>query len=315
MLSVRKRRKHDMNSQVAIRKAYPSWLERATPTDFGAFIGPGRAGAVAWGIGKLAIIIALLVLVVTQSGCVSALGPRAENGVTFYCPGAGNIDFGDAGLREGLQKAGYRGEVATVGWTFSLNPAIDQMVRVNARLGASSLARAIEHYLDKHPNGEVNVVGLSAGTGVAIWALEQLDPKYKVNNVVLLASSLSHDYDVEQALRRVRGRIYNYYSPRDAVLAGPMKLFGTIDGKFFDQAVGAGEVGLQPPSGRERVVNIAWRPEFEKLGYSGGHTDATRPKFVQAQIAPQLFTRAVLIARDAALETAPALAARDARPR
>lgn len=225
-------------------------------------------------------------------GCTAGFGPRAEHGITFYCPGAGNVDLGDAGIRKGLQRAGYHGEVARLTWTISFNPVIDQIVRVNARLGGKRLAAYIQEYLDKYPGREVNLIGLSAGTGVAIWALEDLKPGYEVNNVVLLASSLSADYDVSRALRHVKGKIYCYYSSNDAVLAGPMKVFGTIDGFLFKD--GAGAVGLHPPRGTHRIVNIAWRPEFQRLGYYGGHLDGTSPAFIRQYVAPHIVASALV---------------------
>ena len=216
------------------------------------------------------------------TGCTPGFGPKAENGITFYCPGAGNLDAGDLGIRKGLEAAGYRGQVASVLWTVLFNPALDQRLG-NARLGALGLARSIEDYCDKYPGRPVSVIGLSAGTGVAIWALEDLKEGYAVENVVLLGSSLWHRYDVTKALRRVNGKIYNYYSPDDPILAGPMKIAGTIDGVFGDD--GAGSVGLMVPDGAAgRVINIRWQPEFRQYGYYGGHTDATRAPFVQTFI-------------------------------
>lgn len=223
------------------------------------------------------------------AGCASPLTERARNGITFYCPGAGNIDFGDAGVRQGLEAAGYRGQVATILWSVGFNPAIDQALRLNARLGAQKLADSIGAYLERYPEGSVNVVGLSAGTGVAIWALEELNPKYKVDNVILLASSLSHDYDVTKSLNAVKGKIYNYYSSRDIVLQGPMKIWGTIDFKLGVD--GAGSVGLAAARNSDRVVNIPWTPAYERYGYVGGHTDSTSPAFVQAVLAPKLLHR------------------------
>ncbi|TWT41794.1 hypothetical protein RAS1_29170 [Phycisphaerae bacterium RAS1] len=222
-------------------------------------------------------------------GCGPAFGPKAANGVTFYCPGAGNSDFGDAGVREGLERAGYDGEVAAILWTISFNVAIDQALKFNAHLGGSKLASYIREYKRQYPDGAINIVGLSAGTGVAVWALEELDGKIKVDNVVLLGSSLSHKYDVSKALRSVSGKIYCYYSPNDAILAGPMKVFGTIDGVFLTE--GAGSVGLQPPpSGKDRVINVRWRPEFQQYGYAGGHTDSTSAPFVRQYLSKHLLT-------------------------
>lgn len=229
-----------------------------------------------------------IVLAGTLLGCASGFGEQARYGITFYCPGAGNVDMGDTGIRKGLKQAGYRGQVARLTWTVSFNPAIDQAVRINAGIGARRLAEYIRDYKNRYPNGEVNLVGLSAGTGVAIWALEALPPGCNVDNVILLASSLKHNYDVSKALQRVNGKIYNYYSTHDAILSGPMKVFGTIDGEFLTD--GAGAVGLHPPRGGDRVVNIRWRSEFQKYGYHGGHTDATNASFVRAHIAPKIVT-------------------------
>jgi pimeloyl-ACP methyl ester carboxylesterase len=221
------------------------------------------------------------------AGCAPPFGPKAKNGITFYCPGAGNFDFGDLGIRQGLEAAGYQGQVAAVLWTVSFNPAIDQRLG-NARLGAARLARTIEKYCDQFPGRPVNLIGLSAGTGVAIWALEDLKGDCRVENVVLLGSSLWYRYDVSKALRHVKGRIYNYYSSNDHVLAGPMKVFGTIDGVFGED--GAGAVGLRSPGGSDRVVNIRWEPAFKRYSNFGNHTDGVRAPFVEAYISKHIIS-------------------------
>jgi pimeloyl-ACP methyl ester carboxylesterase len=263
---------------------------------------------------KRALCTAVVLLGGALAGCIPEFGDRARYGMTFYCPGVGNVDLGDEGIRAGLEKAGYQGQVARMTWSLSFNPAIDQTVRIIAEQGGKRLAGYIQEYMDRYPGREVNVVGLSGGTGVAIWAVEALKPEYKVNNVVLLSSSLYYGYDVSRALENVRGKIYNYYSSTDAVLAGPMKLFGTIDGVHFEDAAGA--VGLRvPPGAAERVVNIAWTPEFEQFGYYGGHTDGTNAAFVTADIAPRILTAGApeLRQTDAATQvaTAPPVAHRD----
>ena len=230
------------------------------------------------------VSICILALVV-PAGCAPMFGPRAQNGITFYCPGAGNFDFGDIGIRQGLEAAGYQGQVASVLWTSGLGPGVDQRLG-NARLAGLRLAWMIEQYVNKYPGRPVNIIGLSAGTGVAIWTLENLKLGYNVDNVVLLGSSLWHRYDVSKALRHVNGKIYNYYSPQDFVLAGPMKLFGTIDGVFGED--GAGAVGLHPPGGSNRVVNIRWEPAFKRYGNFGNHTDGTRAPFVEQYISKHI---------------------------
>jgi len=249
------------------------------------------------------IVLVAGALLSLLAGCGPSFGPKAVHGIVFYAPGAGNVDFGDQGIRRGLEQAGYPGQVASVMWTVSFVAPIDQRLG-NARLGGLRLARHIEQYIDEYPDGEVNLIGLSAGTGVVIWALENLKPGYYVNNVVLLSSSLYYQYDITKALPRVRGRIYNYYSSEDAVLTVLMKPIGTIDGVPF--ADGAGAVGLQPPKGADRVTNIAWRPEFRQYGYYGGHTDVTSPDFVRVSIARHVMADQPAVPQHAALATDPA---------
>ncbi|MFO0839476.1 MAG: hypothetical protein U1D55_13250 [Phycisphaerae bacterium] len=249
--------------------------------------------------GRSSAAAALILASTLLTGCQATFGPNAVNGITFYCPGAGNLDFGDAGVREGLREAGYRGEVASFLWTVAFNPAIDQALRINARLAGTTLSSTIRQYVDRYPGKPVNLVGLSAGTGIALWALEDLPPGYQVDNVVLLSGSIYYRRDISKALPHIKGKIYNYYSSNDIILAGPMKIFGTIDGVFGED--GAGAVGLSPPSGKDRVVNISWRPEFASYGYVGGHVDSTRAPFIR-----QFVSKHILETPSIARETTPA---------
>ena len=185
-------------------------------------------------------------------------------------------------------------------WTVSFNPAIDQALRINARAGGAKLARWIEEYSDRYPDRPINLVGLSAGTGVSVWALEDLKPGYEVDNVILLASSLSHDYDMSKALKRVKGKVYNYFSSNDAVLQIPMKIFGTIDAKFGVD--GAGAVGLHNRT--QKIVNKRWKAEYQRYGYYGGHTDATSPGFVKAVLSHHINGKKAAPNRVAATRTA-----------
>ncbi len=258
---------------------------------------------------RTTLALAGTVAVALSAGCGPTFGPKARFGLVIYAPGAGHMDFGDIGIRKGLEEAGFKGQVATYTWTIApLNPVLDQELRLNARLRATGLTRVIQRYLKEYPGRPIHLIGLSAGSGIVIWAVEGLEDDQKVDNVVLLASSLWHRYDVSKALPHIRGKIYNFYSPEDPILGAPVKVFGTIDGKFGQDAAGA--VGLHPPKGSDRVVNIAWRPEFKKYGYYGGHTDATSPRFVRQFIAPRLLElqprpRPVVGGPVATLQTAP----------
>jgi len=214
------------------------------------------------------------------AGCAH---PRDQFGHTWYVDGVGNLGFGTASVPSGLDQAGYKGHAENFRWSITLNPILDQTIRVFARLGGLRLTGQIENQLKRHPETEVNLIGLSAGSGVVMWAVENLKPPYKVKNVILLGSSLSSDYDARKALKNITGEIIVYYSPKDGVLDGAARLLGSIDGKFGDCA---GLVGMRGPGSETgRIKNVAWSKSFSKLGWTGSHTDCTSEPFVRVELA------------------------------
>ena len=236
---------------------------------------------------KLTIPLVLALCAALAGGCEKR-GAAEKFGKTFYLDGAGNWGFGAAEVPVGLQQAGYNGDVELYVWTMSLNPLVDQLNIGGAKLRALALARKIEDYHQRYPQNTINVIALSAGTGVATWAVEDLHGA-KIGNLVLLGSSLSHDYDMRAALRNMTGRIYVYHSVHDSVLE-TVKIVGTIDGKRGVDS--AGLVGLSPPRGLEhRVVNIAWDRSWLRLGWAGAHTDCTNQRFVRHEISKHILPR------------------------
>jgi hypothetical protein len=219
------------------------------------------------------------------TGCQKR-GSAEKFGKTYYLDGAGNWGFGASQVPNGLKRAGYVGDVELYVWTSSFNPLIDQLNIGNARLRAAILSDKINRYKQRYPNNMVNIIALSAGTGVATWAIENLKDGVKVDNLVLLGSSLSSSYNMSKALRHMNGKIYAYHSPHDSVLE-TVKIVGTIDGKRGVNSIGL--TGLRPPRGMaDRVVNIGWNKSWMRLGWAGAHTDTTNEKFVRMEIAKRL---------------------------
>lgn len=246
--------------------------------------------------------IAMLVAAcpVLQGGCGSELRdtPEERVGKIYYLDGAGNYGFGQGTVPEGLRSAGYRGDIEVYNWTSVLGGAfLDQMLIFHAKAQGDALAKRIDAYLDRYPDKEVNVIALSAGTGVACWAAGKLAPEHKINNMVLLGSSLSKTFqEMPEALEHVKGKVYVYHSPSDPVLSVLVRFAGTIDRQFTECA---GEVGLEPPAGaapsvrslyRRKVQNIPYQASFKALGYIGDHTSCTTAAFVRGQIAPRILT-------------------------
>jgi hypothetical protein len=131
---------------------------------------------------------------------------------------------------------------------------------------------------------------LSAGTGVGIWAIESIKPPFKINNFVMLGSSLSSRYDTRKALSNLKGRIYVYHSSTDPVLAGPVRVLGTIDGTFDDSAGLVGLRGAGRASGR--IVNIGRTARHARDGWTGGHADCTNRRFVRKYLAQHIVSAA-----------------------
>jgi hypothetical protein len=227
------------------------------------------------GVCSAAVLIAL-------AGCTN--DPRDRFGRTYYIDGAGNWGFGVREMKDGLAAAGYRGRVETWPWSSTLNPALDQTIgRGFARTRGADLGREITQYRKEYPQNRVNIIALSAGTGVAVWACENVSPPATVHNVVLLGSSISSNYDMTKAMRAVDGKVFVYYSPYDSILNGPVRTLGTIDGTFD---IPAGTRGLRPREPyKDKIANIGWSRRYERYGWTGAHTDCTSEPFVRHVLA------------------------------
>jgi hypothetical protein len=230
-----------------------------------------------------------LLLCTTGCGLFNSKGSSAGRwGRTYYIDGAGNWGFGVSDVEKGLRAAGYRGDIINYRWSPTFNPALDQTVgRPIARAKGKSLGREITDYLERYPGNPVNIIALSAGTGVAVWACENVTSSSGVQSLVLLGSSLSSEYDMSPALANIEQGVWVYYSRYDQILQGPVRTLGTIDGKLGVNP--AGLVGLRYKS--DKVHNIPWSPRYERYGWSGAHTDATSEPMVRIILARHIFQR------------------------
>lgn len=245
------------------------------------------------------ILMFLSVLSILSTGCeeerASYFNRWERYGKVYYLDGAGNLGFGQETVPRALRAAGWRGDFESIIWTSFTGPLGDQLIRINAKLKAEDLTKKIVSYRKRHPDAPIFIIALSAGTGVATWAVENLPDDLMVDTMVFLGSSLASNYNMTRCLRHVKNKIYVFYSDRDAILTSFIPVTGTIDGSYFIQP--AGIVGFKAPNDLspedrrlydEKIVNIPWRPEFERYGYAGGHTDGTNYEFVRYFIAPKL---------------------------
>jgi len=247
-------------------------------------------------VSAIAVVALLAAGCSQQIGGVSLSGASAHGDV-YYLDGAGGggaVSNWGRGVKTGLKQAGYTGAFVEPRWETGMGVLADQVASEKyKRDKAEEVAESIRKAKKSNPNEPVTLMGLSAGTAVAVFVLEALPEDCTVDNVVLLGASIASDYDLTKALKRVSGRMYVFTSERDAVLNFAVPLAGTAD-RESGSVASAGLDGFVVPAGASastrrlysKVTNIAWRASFEQGGDYGGHTDTTHPKFVRDHIAP-----------------------------
>jgi pimeloyl-ACP methyl ester carboxylesterase len=253
-----------------------------------------------------------LLLIVLSVGCASKsswdgkyLADRNERlprGCVFYFDGAGGGTRKSnyaKGVVEGMLEAGYRGAGELVAWETGKGLMKDQDASVAyKRAKADAGAASIQSYRKKYPGAPVGLLGFSAGTAEAIFALEVLPEMEKVDHVVLLGTSISRDYDMTEALKRVKNKLYIFTSTHDQMLGTLMPLSGTADRKFNDP--GAGIKGFVLPAGASaatrklyaaKIVTIPYSDDFRKDKDKGHHFDNVKKEFIRDHVAPLLIGR------------------------
>lgn len=224
---------------------------------------------------------------------------RLTHDCVFYFDGAGGGTRKSnyaIGVVEGMVAAGYRGAGDIVSWETGKGLVKDQDASVEYKRSKAKVGVAsIQTYQKKHPGAPVGLLGFSAGTAEAIFALEALPETAPVDHVVLLGTSISRNYDMTEALKRVKNKLYIITSIRDRMVGKLMKLSGTADRKFFDP--GAGIKGFVLPAGAsaatrklyaDKIVTIPYSDDFSKDGDEGRHFDNVKKEFIRDQVAPLL---------------------------
>ncbi len=263
----------------------PEELRRAS-VPRGLHLGRGVVRNTSWRRTKPSLV-GLVLLVAAAGGCAE---PKKCPAV-FYCDGAGWYSSGGS-VAQGLRDAGFNGTFTTYGWSAMLGPAHDHFVNAGSKGIAHGLTRRIEKLRRSDPSGQIDVMGLSAGTSIVLLALEQLPAGIEVDNVVLFSPSVSAERNLAKAMRHVRRNLYATCSPHDAILA---TLAVNADGL---PGPPAGRVGFRLPRQAgagtdevyQRVINLPWDPAYLAFDWSGGHTSVTNRRMVASVIAPRVLT-------------------------
>jgi len=250
----------------------------------------------------------LLVCVAVASGCGGEFRTEADrfvsltdgqgydSGLVLCVSGAGGMTGEVGRIRQGLVEGGVQCAIESFEWSTGWVLADQADIQVNTEK-ARMLARRIARYQQEHPDCPVHLIGVSAGTGLIVWAVEDLSPEHRVDNVFLIASSLSGTYDLRGALKNVSGRLYNHFSAVDLVLAILVPAAGTVDRK---NGASGGLNGFQPPEGADdqtralytdKLLQVGWKASDMALGHGGDHLGGTQPAYVRETIASLAWAR------------------------
>jgi len=238
-------------------------------------------------LGSAAVVSFSLLMVAAIGGCAD---PKRGPAV-FYLDGAGWYSSSGS-VAMGLRDAGYKGAFCTYSWSAMLGPGPDHLITARSKGVAQGLAKKIETLRRADPQGQIDVIGLSAGTAVILSALEQLPAGIEVNNVVLFSPSVSAEHNLTKAMQHVRRNLYATCSPHDAILA---TLAVNADGEGGPPAGRVGfrlprQAGGHPEAAYRRVINLPWEPAYLAFDWAGAHTAVTNRKMVASVIAPRLLS-------------------------
>jgi pimeloyl-ACP methyl ester carboxylesterase len=216
-----------------------------------------------------------------------------DRGVVFTADGAGGFGTTTAALRDAVAAEGLPLCVEMVPWSHGYGRGLaDQMDYDHARQEGACLAAQVLARRQACPASPVFLVAHSAGSAVVLAAAEALPPG-SVDGIVLLAPSVSADYDLRPALRCTRRGIDVFTSERDVLFLGlGVGLVGTADRHW---SAAAGRIGFRPvvatPEDAALYTKLRqhpWDPCVAWTGNPGNHYGAHFPRYLRAYVLPLL---------------------------
>ena len=221
---------------------------------------------------------------------------RMEHGLIIILPGIEGCSSINDSIARGLVAGQLSHAIQIIDWRRfrPWNPLHLAMQRHN-RTQARVVAELIVSYQRNFPGQPVHLIGHSAGAGMALFVLEQLQDDQAVTSVTLLSAAVSRKFDVGRLLNRTKAGIWNFYSALDLPTVGiGTMLFGTMDRRH---TVSAGALGFVtgncdsispeiPQEQRPRLNQIPYQKSMAKSWNFGGHFGSTNAVFVRENIAP-----------------------------
>jgi pimeloyl-ACP methyl ester carboxylesterase len=220
--------------------------------------------------------------------------PHSNRPVVFVADGAGDFRACSGVLRNTAAADGVSLEVITFVWSHGyLRNVADQTDYQHSRNRGAMLAEMVRQNHERFPDAPVTLLGHSAGSAVVLAAAESLPPA-SLDRIVLLAPSLSVNYDLRPALATTRNGIDVFISEKDWIWLGVLvRLLGTMDNPRAARAAGRFGFAVTPTDAADgdlyaKLRLHRWTPGQEVLGHDGGHFGWYQPGVLRNLVMPLL---------------------------
>src|SRR5437867_9217865 len=143
-----------------------------------------------------------------------AMTSRMASGLVIVLPGIEGRSSLSLGIVQGLHDAGMMPAIITHDWTTGAWPLFLYHLRAEQRnrRKAAAIGQMIVEYQSNWPGCPVHLIGHSGGAALAVWVLESLSAKCRIDAAILLAPALAPHYNLAAALRGTQRGIWNFYS-------------------------------------------------------------------------------------------------------
>jgi hypothetical protein len=210
----------------------------------------------------------------------------------LHLPGIGGHMAIDDNLIAGLKQGNLNAEMTIYNWAGEDRGIVALGSTTRHAEQAARVAELITKVHRADPRRRIIITSHSAGTGIAVWALEQLPPDIQIDTLLMMQSALSPKYDLSSALAHVHGCAYSLWSPLDPVVGGGTKLLGTVDRV---QTEAAGHVGFKEPRTADaaqyrKLTQFEYQESWMRYGDIGDHIGPMRRSFAKNMLAPLLIT-------------------------
>ncbi|HEX3358595.1 MAG TPA: hypothetical protein VHS31_16590 [Tepidisphaeraceae bacterium] len=233
--------------------------------------------------------ISLLIFLLFASAAPAA---PATQPYLLHIPGIGGHLPLDDHLIQGLHDGGIAGKIELYDWTGADRGLMALMQEQRHAKQSEIVAKMLAQKAHAFPGIQITVTSHSGGCGIAVWALEKLPDDVVIENLLMMQSALSPDYDLSKALRHVH-HAYSLYSELDSVVLGTgTRTAGTVDGVYSDAA---GRVGYKMPATADarqyqKLKQFEYQDEWMQYGDIGDHIGPMRYRFAKSMIVPLLQT-------------------------